>query len=230
MFWWPENEGFVLLASAYGTQRIVQLLYSTAQNWWDYVTVHHRESRMLKFLFITYLEQLLVWFIPKPHPSFLLEGASWNRLKHSHGVSKKWSSVHRDPSHVLSCSFSCLIKRKETSLLFPSDSVKWEDCLPSFKIVHRTGKLSSCLILPAEFTLFSPGNGLKKNRLKLQGALCENPCLPCVKLFWTGKQQKCQKLCVLLCKKGFILNSGVVEDCWFNLTAQEDYFILCESI
>lgn len=45
------------------------------------------------------------------------------------------------------------------------------DCLPSFKIVHRAGKLSPCLILPAGFTLFSPGNGLKENRLKLHRAL-----------------------------------------------------------
>lgn len=95
----------------------------------------------------------------------------------------------------------------------PSDSVKCEDYLPSFKIVHKTGKLSPCLILPAGFTLFSPGNDLKKDRLKLHCALCENPCLPCVKLYWTGKQLKCQKPCVLLCKKGFILNSGVVDGC-----------------
>lgn len=176
---------------------------------------------MLKFLFLTYVEQLLLWFIPKPHPSFQLKGASWNRLKHRHGASKKWSSVQRDTFHILSCSFSCLIKISILSFLFlfPSHGVKWEDCLPSFKIVHRTGKLSLCLILPTGFTLFSPGNGLKENRLKLHCALCENPACTVWNFFGHFSKQ----LCVLLCKRGFILNSDVLEDCWFNLIAQEDY-------
>lgn len=164
----------------------VRMLYGTAQNWWDCVGVDQMESRLLKFLFIT-----LIW------------SSCWHDLSPNHTQASSWMVLVgtgrntameqakneavctvRDPSHALSRSFSILVKKRKAFLFFP-DNVKWEDYLPSFRSVHRTGKLSSCLMLPAGLTFFSLENGLKNHRLNLHYALCKNLCLPYVKQFWS---------------------------------------------
>lgn len=91
----------------------VRMLYGTAQNEWDCVAVHQRESSLLKFLFIT-----LIW------------SSSWRDLSPNHTQASSWRVLVgtgrntameqakkeavctvRDPSRALSHSFSCLVKK-----------------------------------------------------------------------------------------------------------------------
>lgn len=98
----------------------VRMLYGTAQNWWDCVGVDQMESRLLKFLFTT-----LIW------------SSCWHDLSPNHTQASSWMVLVgtgrntameqakneavctvRDPSHALSHSFSCLVKKRKAFHFF----------------------------------------------------------------------------------------------------------------
>lgn len=114
MFWWQGSEGLVLHALLYGTQRVKDAVRDSTKwvglSW----SASERAKAVEVLVYNSYLEKVLTWSIPKPHPGFILEGASWNRLKRSHGVSKKQSSVHSQQtiSYPVSQFYSLVKKRK----------------------------------------------------------------------------------------------------------------------
>lgn len=182
---WHESEWFVLhvllcglrmgKGAVQGSTKLVVLCWRTSE-----------EVKASEVVYTTYLEQLLEWSIPKPHPASFwrkLVRTGWNRAMEPTKNKSVSTEIHLEASPTI---LVIWLKRKNNPFwFFFSLTVGIWKTIFHLSNVHRTRKLFPQLILPAGLTLFCLRNVLKKHRINLHHTVCKNPDLHYVKLFWS---------------------------------------------